>query len=814
MKRIPRVAAALAAVVLGMVLFVPNALGDGVLELVPNTAVLLSNTTGSGSGGNGGNTSSATNATNIFSPASYVDYHEIGGEPTTVVDRYQFGPGAMPSCALLGSAAPGTNTNCQAQAKCPTGQTTCYHDFVYVSNPIGLPTYSEFYKSSDGGQTFRVPAHNPFFSNQPVVNAGGGGDSHHAVGEVTHSVFFTDLSGACVTMNISRDLGESFSSNPIGCQSSPGAIDDRQWVATDENAPDGQDVYVNFNNSTLPFLTGMGPVSIILVKSKDDGGNNTPADWAASTCNPSSLVTPASDSTPTDCPDPGDNNLWITGPIVVDKSPTSPYQHQLYIPFERNVSGDFQLYVAISTDEGNTWTRHKVLDIGPHDPANIFPELTIDTAGNLYYTWSQAQTYNPGTPANEGETDVYYTYSQGGGLEGTWVPPINLTKETGDSAVFPWMVAGSPGQVDLVLYKANSGLNPNIAFYDSSGQSCPGPASSTCFANTTVWNTYFGQSQNALNSGPNFKLVQISDHPIHTGGICTQGSACQSGAEQNRDLLDFLTIDVDHTGAAYTTWADDNNGRHDTRQFFSRQLSGNSIFKGQNIAAMNAYPITDHSVTDPAGDVDNAAGLPEAVASCEPSMDLLGTSATVNSNDMLTVTLTLGAPPTAANAIACANVPGGGTGGLWGAEFWAAATPDATQDRQFPNNNFYIAYRDNSGDVTAPTPGVEAGAVNAISPSLTHFEFAPFEAGTLGGTCTTAGAVNPAAPGPCTITMTASLSGMGIKSGSILSAISGFSVYYFGSETEPPGFRVPLGNSNLADIATPFDVNGTGTIVK
>ena len=127
---------------------------------------------------------------------------------------------------------------------------------------------------------------------------------------------------------------------------------------------------------------------------------------------------------------------------------------------------------------------------------------TLLPPGNLYFTWSQAQTFNPGTPQNEGETDAYYTYSQGGGLEGSWVSPINLTNETGDSAVFPWMVAGSPGQVDLVLYKANSGLNPNIAFYDSNGQSCDPSSQTGCQSNTTVWNTYFGQSQNALNSGP------------------------------------------------------------------------------------------------------------------------------------------------------------------------------------------------------------------------------------------------------------------------------------------------------------------------
>ena len=239
-------------------------------------------------------------------------------------------------------------------------------------------------------------------------------------------------------------------------------------------------------------------------------------------------------------------------------------------------------------------------------------------------------------------------------------------------------------------------------------------------------------------------------------------------------------------------------------------------FKGQNIAAMNSYPITDHAVTDQAGDVFDAEGLAEPVAACAPSMDIRSVNATRNSSNtnMMTVTMTLGAAPTAANAILCANVPGSATGGLWGVEFWAAAVPNAAQDRQFPNNNFYIAYRDNPGDVTAPTPGVEAGSVSGLSPSLTHFEFERFEAGTLGGTCTSSGMVNPFAPTPCTITMTADLSVLGIKSGSILAAISGFSVYYFGSATEPPGFRVPLGNSNLADAATPFDFNGTGTIIK
>lgn len=799
--RVSAVVAALAALAVLFVL-VPVAAGDSsdVLELVPGTAVLLAKVS-SGGGGNGGNTSSASSATNIFAPASYVDYHQIGGEPTTVVDRYPFTSSFQCQAA---NGVTDTLSACQNEAACPAASSSCYHDIVYVSNPLGVGEYSQFYSSYDGGQTFRVPPHNPYFYSQPLSTGVGGGDSHQAVGQVTHSVFFVDLSGACVTMNISRDLGQTWSQNDLGCESNPGAIDDRQWVAVDETGG-LRNVYMNFNNDSGCLATSQPGCSIVFVKSTDDGGANTPADFAASTCNAFASTSPegaAADDAPTACPDPSDPNLYIAGPVTVDTSPSSAHWHTLYIPFERYDGANFSAWVAISTDQGNTWTRHLVANLGPHDAANIFPELTIDTAGNLYYTWSQAQSVNTSQPDLEGETDVYYTYSEGGGLEGTWATPIDITKETGDSAVFPWMVAGSPGQVDLVMYKANSGLNPNVAFTNPSGQpddSCSAP-SATCIGNTTVWNTYFGQSQNALNPGANFKLVQISDHPIHQGGVCTQGIACQSNQYQNRDLLDFLTIDVDHTGAAYTTWADDNNSRHDTRQFFSRQLAGASIFAGQNIAAVNTYPITDHAVTDPAGDVTDAAGLPDG--SCA-GMDLLGTSEK-QSNGTVQVTLTLNAPPTAAEAITCSREPATANGGLWGAEFWSAGNP-VGGNAEYQNGNYYLAYYDNPADPTEPK--VQAGYVDALSVSLNHDEFDPVESGILGGTCF----ATPAPTGPCTLVLTAPLAGLGIKPGAAMDSISGFSAYYFGTETEIPQTRVPLGNTNLADIATPFDDNGTGT---
>src|SRR5881392_51896 len=209
------------------------------IKLVPGTAVVLADNFGSG--GNGGNTSSTTSSTNIFSPSVFVDYKRFGGEPTVTVDRY-----------------PGGN------------------DVTYVSGPNGFafPHYSPFFKSSDLGQTFRIPAHVPSFG-QTFGTGGGGGDSYQVVGQTTHKVFFVDLPGpGCVTMNTSSDQGETWVGDNVGCGQSPGAIDDRQWDAVDENAPlpagNTGNVYVSFINVTNPVAS-----TLALARSTHDGAPTT-----------------------------------------------------------------------------------------------------------------------------------------------------------------------------------------------------------------------------------------------------------------------------------------------------------------------------------------------------------------------------------------------------------------------------------------------------------------------------------------------------------------------------------------------------------
>src|SRR5437868_9435777 len=712
-------------------------------QLVSGTAVLLSqsSTTNGGNGGNGGNTSSTTSSTNIFSPSVFVDYKRFGGEPTVTVDHY-----------------PGGN------------------DVTYVSGPNGFvfPHYSPFFKSSDLGETVRIPAHVPSFG-QTCGTGGGGGDSYQVVGQLTHKVFFVDLPGpGCVTMNTSTDQGETWVGDNIGCGQSPGAIDDRQWDAADESAPlpagNTGNVYVsfiNFTNVALPTLA--------LARSTHDGALGTFI--TDSVCNTLNGQVP----TNTTCPDPLDAALQVAGPPIVDYYNT----HNIYIPFVRATpiipgvsSGPpYSLWVAKSTDGGSTWTRNQVADVGAHNPVNLFPEMTVDKAGNLYYTWSQTQGPSSDASGLTGEQDVYYTYSTDRGM--TWVPPIPLTQEKNDSAVMPWMVAGDAGRVDIVYYKANSGLNSNVGF-DTSG-------------NPMVWNVYFGQSLNALNTGSNFKNVQISDHPNHLGGICTAGLSCSG----DRDLLDFFTVDIDHLGAANVVWADDNTTRgSDTRNKFSRQLSGPSVFKNQNINLMNAWPIKDHSVTDRAGDTFDELGV--ANPTC-PGMDILGVSANRNA-DLITISLTLDSPPSSTKAIACSNAPGLVTGGIWSAEFWAAS--DGNPEGY--GESFYIGYRDNPPN---GAPGGEAGMINNVNPTITSLEYHQTQPATVSGTCVS----TPAPTGACTVTLTTA-SALGIKNGAGMYSITGLSTFFGGSDQQTPVLlRLEEGNSEQSDATAPFDINGTGT---
>src|SRR5437763_5831492 len=184
------------------------------------------------------------------------------------------------------------------------GATDQFRDLGYSCAPVGVgyPGASFFWRSTNIGQTWRLPPHDPIIGFFPPESGGGGGDCHIVIGQLTHKVFFVDLPVGCVTMNISSDLGQTFTTDRVACGDSPGAIDDRQWVEADESTslPSGTtgNVYVSF----IHVPTGLN-ASIDLARSTHDG---TPGSFVtASICNAltdESAPTSQNDTPP--CPAP------------------------------------------------------------------------------------------------------------------------------------------------------------------------------------------------------------------------------------------------------------------------------------------------------------------------------------------------------------------------------------------------------------------------------------------------------------------------------------------------------------------------------
>jgi len=121
---------------------------------------------------------------------------------------------------------------------------------------------------------------------------------------------------------------------------------------------------------------------------------------------------------------PGDNRREISGPtgslndkeyIHVDKSPTSPFQDNIYITWHQ----DNVIQFARSTDDGNTFS---VVSF-PQEPRGIGSDLVTDANGVIYHFWPSTQN-----------SQIRMNKSTDGGLS---FSPSVLVSPTLSSFIFP-----------------------------------------------------------------------------------------------------------------------------------------------------------------------------------------------------------------------------------------------------------------------------------------------------------------------------------------------------------------------------------------
>src|SRR5712691_7348783 len=175
------------------------------------------------------------------------------------------------------------------------------------------------------------------------------------------------------------------------------------------------------------------------------------------------------------------------------------------------------IYVAVSSDMGKTWTPHLVFS-GTVNVAlnNVFPALAVDPlSGTLYAGWSNAHQVFISKSTDQGQT---------------WTSPLAVNTSPANTAVFPW-IAARGNTVDFVYYGTNAASKDDP---------------------TAVWNVYMAQS---TDSGSHFTQSTVTAHPNHVGVICTNGTGCSPGT---RNLLDLFQDAIDPlNGLAAIIYTDD-----------------------------------------------------------------------------------------------------------------------------------------------------------------------------------------------------------------------------------------------------------------
>ena len=517
---------------------------------------------------------------------------------------------------------------------------------AYISAPAGLG--SNFWRvdevtNADGSRSLKgSPPAQPDFGT-------GGGDSEISVGQVDpatgcSTIAYSGLHNIDLLDNFtvarSRDCGRSFDLlNPYATQNT---LTDRQWQTFD-------------GVKTNHLIYHKVDTGQIVDSRSEDGGQTyvtlgTPAgatgiiDAAHSYTLPQVKI--------------GNVVTDYSRPVAGAKYPLSGEQvHTLYAVFagtrdtadttaaqtDSNYDHLDTIYLAASTDGGLTWTDKAAFSTGPTERREldlVFPVLGVDRAGHLYAAWSDG-------------FKVQYVSSADGGA--SWSSPYQVNTDNrgaipdpGRADIFPWLMAGGDGRLDLVWYHGEGG---NTSFYRN-------PGTNDATNGSTSWTVAFAQLSSATArdaagaAAPTVGMYSNAVTPVmHQGSICNNGTTCDvnaPGLKGDRTLLDFFQVDIDAAGRANVAYVSDVATPGSATTTYTRQNSGTSALDGSAITGQNYVPLQypqgstcpGPQVVDFTGDAHGSLTV-GAEASNVPQFDILNMGFGAPDATHVTVTMTL-----------------------------------------------------------------------------------------------------------------------------------------------------------------------------
>jgi hypothetical protein len=108
----------------------------------------------------------------------------------------------------------------------------------------------------------------------------------------------------------------------------------------------------------------------------------------------------------------------------------------------------------------------------------------------------------------------------------------------------------------------------SLAWYQTKDTAAPAAVQGEWYPHLTV-------STDAFAASPTFEEVVVQPEPVQFGPICAGGVGC--GAQRN--LLDFLMVDMDGSGAVHLAYIDGSHGGSAGNSFvmYARQIAGPNL---------------------------------------------------------------------------------------------------------------------------------------------------------------------------------------------------------------------------------------------
>jgi hypothetical protein len=350
-------------------------------------------------------------------------------------------------------------------------------------------TRVEVVRSQDAGKSWDIVSPKLGPRNAQLLSL----DPYLYVDPATDRVYTIDLTVACAYLSYSDDHGDSWTTNPLACGQ---PVNDHQSLFA---GPPVVSPTVGYKNIVYYCWNDVGSSSC----SKSlDGGITF-----------SSTGAPAF---PGVDPDASDQQAQLCGGLAGHGFVGS--DGTVFLP--KGHCG--QPWLAISHDEGRTWTRVRVASNGVRDHE---AGVATDAKGNIYYDY----VGKDGLP--------YLVISKDGGKH--WSKPLEVGPPGLTEANLPGIAVGAPGKVAMVYMGSEN---------SPGAQKDGGSRDSSKYKNVT-WNGYMTMTANAFAKDPVFYSGSVNDpkDPFIRG---------QCGPGRCAAVYDFIDIVIAQDGTPWGAFVD------------------------------------------------------------------------------------------------------------------------------------------------------------------------------------------------------------------------------------------------------------------